>query len=218
MAGGTWIKGQQRTSSSESPTAGLEAKFDEFLNYMRGDDITGGVSGSPIQLGRKALKDVQGAMATSKEELPDLFQSLGNKIATGRMSREEASNAFEMASRAVGGKNTYKRADKLAGMTQGVAPASKYDPYRSFMNVSTEQMLGRQLSDPEFKNYVSAFQGMGITNPADVAASFGKMLTTSDEYKNRQFRFTPKNAGMTVDYGGNTAMASAQAANAALGY
>jgi hypothetical protein len=32
---------------------------------------------------------------------------------------------------------------------------------------------------------------MGISNPADVAATFGKYLTTSDEYKSRQYRFKP---------------------------
>lgn len=52
-------------------------------------------------------------------------------------------------------------------------------------------MLGRTFTEPEIQNYVSTFRGMGIKNPNDVSAAFGKMLTTSDEYLDRQYRFRP---------------------------
>ena len=55
------------------------------------------------------------------------------------------------------------------------------------------------MGDDEYNAYVGALQGMGITNPSDVAASFGKMLTTSDEYTNRMYRFKPTGSSVTLN-------------------
>lgn len=176
----------------ESPTAGLESKFDELLSYLKGDDV-GGTSGNLIQLGRQGIKNIKKGTKEFRGELPDLYTQFKGNVLSGRMTPEQAANAYLAASRGAGQiKGSVAKSGKLAGLQQGIPAAEDYARFRPFMDISAQQLLGKPLSDSDYQNYVSAFQGMGITNPQDVAASFGKMLTTSRDYRANEVIFRPE--------------------------
>lgn len=176
----------------------LSSRFDDLLSYLKGDDI-GGVSGSPIQLGRSVIKDVKkGEKLYRREELPDLFGRYVRDVGSGQLSPAEASAAYEAAARGAGQiKGTIRKAEKLARLTPGAPSEDLYARYTPFFQGTGQAMLGRTFSEPEIKNYVSTLRGMGIKDPGDVSAAFGKLLTTSDEYRTRQYRFKP--TGPTPD-------------------
>lgn len=192
MAGNTSAEINAFRQKQESPTAGLESKFDELLSYLKGDDV-GGTSGSLIQLGRRGIKDIKKGVKEFRGELPDLYTQFQGNVLSGRMTPEQAANAYLAASRGAGEiKGSVAKAGKLAGLQQGIPAAEDYARFRPFMDISAQQLLGKPLSDADYQNYVSAFQGMGITNPQDVAASFGKMLTTSRDYRANEVIFRPE--------------------------
>lgn len=178
------------------------AKFDEllrqqaeFLDYLKGDDIGGGVSGSPIQLGRKTIKDIKKAGKEYRtSELPDLFKRFQEDVASGYMTPRQASTAYESAARGAGQiEGTIQQARKLAKMQGGVPSAEKYQRYFAPMQLASEQLIGQPLSEGELKNYVAAFQGMGLSpeNASDVMGTFGKMLTSSRKYRENEVIFRP---------------------------
>lgn len=192
MAGNTVAEMNAFRRREESPTAGLESKFDELLGYLKGDDV-GGTSGSLIQLGRQAIKNTKKSTKEFRGELPDLFTQFQGDVLSGRMTPQQAANAYLAASRGAGEiKGSVAKSGQLAGLQQGIPAAEDYKRFRPFMDISSQQLLGKPLSDAEYQNYVSAFQGMGITNPQDVAASFGKMLTTSRDYRANEVIFRPE--------------------------
>lgn len=183
---------------------GLEDQFAKLLEQqaalteaIRGSDSYGGLGGgafNPARYGVKAIKDIEKTGKQYKtEQLPALYERYSTDVAEGRLTPAQASTAFESASRGAGdfSKEVIEKASKLSRAQAGVPSADKYTRYTPFFQQTAQQMLGRTLSDPEIQNYIGSFQGMGISNPADVAATFGKYLTTSDEYKNRQYRFKP---------------------------
>jgi hypothetical protein len=185
----------------ENPSGDQTEQFDKFLaqqeellNYLKGDEY-GSLGGgfNPAKYGVKAIKDIEkGTKQYAATELPDLFARFQSDIAEGRLTPEQGSTAYEAAARGAGQlEGTIQKASKLSQMEAGVPSAKKYQRYTPFFQQTAQQMLGRTLSDPEIQNYVSSFQGLGVSNPSDVAATFGKLLTTSDEYKSRQYRFKP---------------------------
>lgn len=190
-----------------SPTAGLEAKIGELISAYRGEDIDGGVSGSPIELGRQKLRGInKGIKGFAAEEVPAYYNYLAQGIGQGRIPKAEGIESYISAARGAGvTKGVYEKAGKLAELTEGVPQRESYERYKPYMQLATQQMLGRQMSQPEFQSYVGAMQGMGITNPNDVAASYGKMLSTSDEYTRRQYRFAPKGGMPTLNQAGTEA-------------
>ena len=197
------------TSQSQSD------KFDKFLTqqeellkYLKGDEY-GGLGGgfNPAKYGVKAIKDTEkGTKEYKKKELPDLFERFQLDIAEGRLTPQQASTAYEAAARGAGQiEGTVKQSSKLARARAGVPSAKQYRRYTPFFQQTAQQMLGRTLSEPELQNYVSSFQGLGISNPNDVATTFGNFLTTGDEYRMRQYRFKPDMP--TLNTGGAEAFA-----------
>ncbi len=174
---------------------------EELLKYLKGDEY-GGLGGgfNPAKYGVKAIKDIEkGTKQYKTEELPDLLQRFQYDIAEGRLTPQQASTAYEAAARGAGQiEGTIQKASKLARTQAGVPSAEGYQRYTPFFQQTAQQMLGRTLSDPEVQNYVSSFQGLGVSNPADVAATFGKFLTTSDEYQARQYRFKPETSKLNT--------------------
>lgn len=200
MREGGW--GNTTETSQADQFAKLLEQQQQLIDAIKGEDSLGGLSGlNPAKYGVKAIKDIE---RTGKEyrteELPALYDRFLTDIAEGRLTRAQASSAYEAAARGAGQiKGTIEKASKLARAQAGVPSAKEYTRYTPFFQQTAQQMLGRTLSDPEIQNYVGAFQGMGISNPADVAATFGKYLTTSDEYKSRQYRFKPDMPKMNQD-------------------
>lgn len=197
MADNIYGAGNRGVVSQEDQFTKLLEQQQELISAIKGEDIYGGLGGgafNPARYGVKAIKDIE---KTGKqyetEQLPALFNRYLTDIAEGRLTPSQASTAFESASRGAGdfSKEVIEKASKLSRTQAGVPSADKYTRYTPFFQQTAQQMLGRTLSDPEIQNYIGSFQGMGISNPADVAATFGKYLTTSDEYKNRQYRFKP---------------------------
>jgi hypothetical protein len=186
----------REASGSKSATSEdfsqLSSKFDSLLNYLQGGDI-GGVSGSPIQIGRKSIKDIQKAEKAGRKELPDYFQSLLEDVQYGSLSPSQAASAYESRARGLGEvEGVSKATSQLKRASIGAPSPEQYARYTPFFQTSAQQTLGRTLSDPELQNYVSTFRGLGVKDPAAVTAMFGKMLTTSDEYLDRQYRFKPE--------------------------
>lgn len=171
----------------------LTSKFDDLLKYLQGGDISG-TSGNPIQIGRSVIKDIKkGEKQYRQEELPDLYNRYVRDVGAGRLSPAQASTAYEAASRGAGQiEGAVKKAGQLADLLPGAPSAEQYARYTPLFQGSAQAMLGRTLSDPEIQNYVSTFRGMGIKDPGDVSAAFGKLLTTGDEYQARQYRFKPE--------------------------
>jgi hypothetical protein len=196
MADNIYGAGNQRVVSQEDQFTKLLEQQQQLIDAIKGTDEYGGLGGgafNPARYGVKAIKDIEKTGKEYKtEQLPALFDRYLTDIAEGRLTPSQASTAYEAAARGAGQlEGTIEKASKLARSQAGVPSAEKYIRYTPFFQQTAQQMLGRTLSDPEIQNYVGAFQGMGISNPADVAATFGKYLTTSDEYKSRQYRFKP---------------------------
>lgn len=196
MADNIYGAGNQRPVSQEDQFTKLLEQQQQLIDAIKGTDEYGGLGGgafNPARYGVKAIKDIEKTGKEYKtEQLPALFDRYLTDIAEGRLTPSQASTAYEAAARGAGQlEGTIEKASKLARSQAGVPSAEKYTRYTPFFQQTAQQMLGRTLSDPEIQNYVGAFQGMGISNPADVAATFGKYLTTSDEYKSRQYRFKP---------------------------
>lgn len=171
----------------------LSAKFEDLLNYLKGGDIEG-VSGSPIQIGRSAIKQIKtGTKQYKQQELPDLFDRYVKDVSAGRLSPSQASAGYEAAARSANQiEGTVKRAGQLADLLPGAPSVQQYERYTPLLQGSAQAMLGRTLSEPEIENYVSTLRGMGIKDPGAVSAAIGKFLTTSDEYLDRQYRFRPE--------------------------
>lgn len=196
MADNIYGAGNQRPVNQEDQFTKLLEQQQQLIDAIKGTDEYGGLGGgafNPARYGVKAIKDIEKTGKEYKtEQLPALFDRYLTDIAEGRLTPSQASTAYEAAARGAGQlEGTIEKASKLARSQAGVPSAEKYTRYTPFFQQTAQQMLGRTLSDPEIQNYVGAFQGMGISNPADVAATFGKYLTTSDEYKSRQYRFKP---------------------------
>jgi len=208
MAEGGYGIGAPTSQSQSDKFDKFLTQQEELLKYLKGDEY-GGLGGgfNPAKYGVKAIKDIEkGTKEYGREELPDLFERFQLDIAEGRLTPQQASTAFEAASRGAGQiEGTIKKASKLARAQAGVPSAKQYERYTPFFQQTAQQMLGRTLSEPEIQNYVSSFQGLGISNPSDVATTFGKFLTTGDEYRMRQYRFKPDMP--TLNTGGAEAFA-----------
>jgi hypothetical protein len=198
MAGTSIIDQERAFGRKEDPAeqfSTLSTKFDDLLNYLKGDDI-GGASGSPLQLGRSAIKDIKkGITQYRKEELPDLFNRFITDVTAGRLTPGQASSAYEDAARSANQiAGTTKRAGQLANLTAGMPSAEKYQRYLAPMQLASQQLTGKALSDEESKNYIAALQGMGVSpeNPSDVMGTFGKMFTTSRGYRENEVVFRPE--------------------------
>ena len=184
MADNIYGAGNRGVVSQEDQFTKLLEQQQELISAIKGEDIYGGLGGgafNPARYGVKAIKDIEKSGKQYKtEQLPALFDRYLTDIAEGRLTPSQASTAFESASRGAGdfSKEVIEKASKLSRTQAGVPSADKYTRYTPFFQQTAQQILG-------------SFQGMGISNPADVAATFGKYLTTSDEYKNRQYRFKP---------------------------
>jgi hypothetical protein len=149
----------------------------------------GGGSGSMlgIQAGRKALKDIaKGYKNFGKKDVKDLYGTLQSQIERGAISSDLAAEEYLNAAKFAGVKNAFSTAETLATKKQGFVDPSKYERYTPFMQLNAEQLLGRNLSDTELKNYTEAFRGMGISKPADVSAAFGNMLLSTPEARSRE--------------------------------
>lgn len=196
------------TSQADQFTKLLEQQ-QQLIDAIKGEGEFGGLGGgkfNPARYGIKAIKEIEKSGKDFGKEAIDsgaLFDRYLTDIAEGRLTPDQASAAYESAARGSGrfGEETIKQASKLSRQAAGVPSPEKYTRYTPFFQQTAQQMLGRTLSDPEIQNYVGAFQGMGISNPADVAATFGKYLTTSDEYKSRQYRFKPETPKLNQDSG-----------------
>ena len=198
--------GKQQPDDIATQFGALSTKFDDLLTYLKGGEI-GGVSGSPIQLGRSVIKDIKkGAKTYRTEELPDLYNRYIKDVGAGRLTPSQASAAYEAAARGAGQiEGTVKKAGELADLLPGAPSAKQYERYTPFFQGTAQSMLGRTFTEPEIQNYISTFRGMGIKDPGDVSAAFGKLLTTSDEYQARQYRFKPEMP--TLNTGGAEAFA-----------
>lgn len=184
----------------KDPNADVIASINDLKTAITGD--LGSISSSsPINLGREALRDIRRSKKQyAASEIPDLFQRYQQDVAYGRRTPAEAQAAYEAAAFGAGvTEGTVKKAGRLGAMQQGLPQAESYQKYRPFFDITSQQLLGRPMGDSEYNAYVGALQGMGITNPSDVASSFGKMLTTSDEYTNRLYRFKPAASPVTMN-------------------
>lgn len=173
----------------------LSGQISDLSNYILGNKTKfgSGVPRDPVDIARGEIADLYNVRGQTKKALPEIWQSYLNRVRRNDLGPDEAASAYLDLARASGGdlKQAYQKSEKLRREPAGFTPTERYDRYKPALSLATEQLLGRKLSDQEFKNYVSAFQGMGISNPQDVSSAFGEMLLSSPEYKSQAVIFDP---------------------------
>lgn len=157
----------------------------------------------PLDILRAELLDVYKAREETKKELPSIFQSYLNRIAGGTVDPEEASYSYLDIARSERGnlKEAYEQADILGSQTPGVVAAERYERYKPAASLAFEQLLGRTLGDQEYKNYVSAAQGLGISKGPDFQNFMGEALLSSPEYKSQAVIFDPSKVAAGLQAG-----------------
>lgn len=188
----TWAYNYGRKST---PVDALSQQIDELSSYIRGEDakIGGRVPKNPVDIARREISNIYSTREATKAALPDLFQSYLNRIAGGTVDPEEARYAYLDLARSSGGNlaDAYKQSEILGAQAPGFVASERYERFKPAASLATEQLLGRTLGDQEFKNYVSAAQGLGISKGADFQAFLGKTLLSSPEYKSQAVIFDP---------------------------
>jgi hypothetical protein len=143
---------------------------------------------------RGEIADVFKQTKATRKDLPYIFESFLNQVNRGSFDPSEARYAYLDLARSAGVKprQAYKQADILGSTPMGFASAANYDRYKPAAALAFDQLLGRPIGEQEFKNYVSAAQGLGITKGADFQAFLGETLLSSPEYKSKEVVFNPE--------------------------
>lgn len=182
--------GKEQTSIDD-----LAEQLGVITQYIAGGNqgLSGKVPKKPTDIARAFIGESLEDRQETRKALPTIFQSYLNRIATGSMDPDEAGYSYLDLVRSTGGnlKEGYKKSEKLSKSTMGFAPAEKYERYKPAASLAYEQLLGRSISDTEFKNYVSAAQGLGISKGPDFQQFMGKVLLSSPEYKSQAVIFDP---------------------------
>lgn len=183
-------------TKEEDPISSLSSKFDELSKRLLGEDVENYdlVPKKPSDIARQDISLTREQIAETKKALPSIFESYLNRIKTQSLSPEEAAESFFNLSRATGGDivNAYKRADRLRSQSPGTVAATSYERYKPAASLAISQLLGRPLGEQEYKNYVSAAQGLGISKGPDFQAFMGKSILSSPEYRSQAVVFDPE--------------------------
>lgn len=156
--------------------------------------FTGKVPKKPTDIARAFIGESWKTRGATEEELPNFAQFYKNQILKGAMDPAEGGYAYLNLARSVGAPlgKTLQSTEDIFGTEMGFAPAKNYERYKPAASLAFEQLLGRNISDAEFKNYVSAAQGLGISKGADFQAFLGETLLSSPEYKSKAVVFNPQ--------------------------
>jgi hypothetical protein len=173
----------------------LAKQLGDLTKYVRGEDArTGGrVPRDPVDIARGEISNIYKTEKATRKELPSIFESYMNRIARGSMDPDEARYAYLDIARASRGNlsDAYKKADLLGSQTPGIVSSERYDRYKPAYSLAVNQLLGRTPGEQEFKNLVSAAQGLGISKGPDFQAFVGETLLSSPEYKSKAVIFDP---------------------------
>jgi hypothetical protein len=173
----------------------LSQQVDDINKFLRGKSAEEGgfVSRNPMQITRGEIADVYKSRKATREALPDIFESYLGRISREGLAPDEAAQSYLDISRASGGKlsEAIKLSDKLRQQAPGMVAAERYDRYKPAASLAFSQLLGRPLGEQEYKNYVSAAQGLGISKGPDFQAFLGEALLSSPEYKSQAVIFDP---------------------------
>lgn len=174
----------------------LSQQLDDISNYIQkgGLGIGGNVPKEPSDIARAFISQSWKSSKTTKKELANFAQFYKNQILKGTMDPAEGGYAYLNLARSVGARpgKTFQATQEIFDTPMGFAPAESYERYKPAASLAFEQLLGRNLSDTEFKNYVSAAQGLGISKGADFQAFLGETLLSSPEYKSKAVVFNPQ--------------------------
>jgi hypothetical protein len=189
-------------SEEDESISRLSSQFEELYNYVRGADTKfgGGVPRDPVDIARGEIADVYKTRKATKKELPLIYRTFEQGISRGSTDPDEARYAYLDIARASGGNlaEAYKKADLLGAQSLGFVPAERYARYKPAASLAFEQLLGRPLGEDEFKNYVSAAQGLGISKGPDFQAFLGETLLSSPEYRKRAVVFDPTKVASAI--------------------
>lgn len=184
----------------------LSKKLDEISASISGKNAKAGgvVPRNPVDIARGEISDIFTQRKVTQKQLGNIWQNYLNKINRGSMDPGEAELAYVDIARASGANmgESLRKASKLGNTPLGFAPASQYQRYMPAAQLATEQLLGRTMSDPEFKNYVSAAQGLGISKGPDFEAFLGKAILSSPEYKSQAVIFDPAKVASGLEAAG----------------
>lgn len=186
---------------------------DKFAAITQGlNDIKAVLGYDPVGTGKAVPKEPtdiaryfigQGfkARTESKKALKDVFQSLINDITRGQLNPEQARYSYLDLVRSTGGNLSkgLRKSEQLANTPMGFASAESYNRYKPAASLAYEQLLGRNISDPEYQNLVSAAQGLGISKGPDFQAFVGETLLSSPEYKSQAVVFNPKKVSDAIN-------------------
>lgn len=201
-SGGSYFDSLYNAGRRQTPLEQLTTQVSNLVTTLGGGDgqvaqdalkNAGLTSKDPLVLGQAFISDLLGKREQYRKDLPDIFRYYREGVERGRLTTSEAEQSVLSTYLAAGAKprTAYKRAGQISRMEQGVPSQKSYERYVPFMQLSAEQLLGRNLKPREVKNYVSAARGLGITNPNDFAAAFGEMMLSSPEGISRQYRYRP---------------------------
>lgn len=181
---------------STDPIKELTEKVDTLTRNFTGqvDEYGGVVPRNFKDITRGEIADVFKQKEATRKDLPYIFESFLNQINRGSFDPSEARYAYLDLARATGVKprEAYKKADILGSTPMGFASAESYERYKPAASLAFNQLLGRPLGEEEFKNYVSAAQGLGISRGPDFHAFLGETLLSSPEYKSKEVVFNPE--------------------------
>lgn len=179
----------------EDDLTSLNTKVDELSKRLLGEDVKLGglVPKDPSDIARQEIALSRKQEEQTRKALPSIFESYLNRISTGSLSPEEAAESFFNLGRSARGKigDVYKQSDVLRQQAPGLVSMQTYDRYKPAASLAYEQLLGRALTDQEFKKYSTAAQGLGISKGPDFQAFLGEALLSSPEYKSQAVVFNP---------------------------
>lgn len=181
---------------SSNPYEELSEKIDNLTRSFSGqtEEFGGPVPRSFKDITRGEILDVFRQKQATRKELPSIFESFLNQVNRGSMDPAEARYAYLNLARASGAKpgEAYKQADILGSTPMGFTPAENYERYKPAARLAAKTLLGRDYSDAEFQNLVSAAQGLGISKGADFQDFLGRTILASPEYKSQAVIFDPE--------------------------
>lgn len=181
----------------------LSAQVADIQKTLSGGSVKVGksVPEKPTDIARYFIGEGFDARDQTKEALPDILQSITNQVARGQLTPEEARYSYLDLVKSTGSdlSKGLIEAEKLSNLSMGFAPAESYNRYKPAASLAFEQLLGRNIGDAEFQNYVSAAQGLGITKGPDFQAFLGETLLSSPEYKAQAVIFDPKKVASGIN-------------------
>lgn len=149
------------------------------------------------KLGDIGIKGIKVSDERIKQTAIDYANYLQGQVSRGEKSRQEAGDIFANFGIAYGIPDTFKIAEQLSSMSQGIAPSSDVEKFRPYQTFAAKQ-LGIGLTEEDIKGTEAAAQALGYTTPELFSKFLGAKMLTSSEY----IRKNPQAFTANLPFGG----------------